>query len=91
MNWVTAVAVYFIIWWVVLFTMLPIGMRSQVADDEVTPGTDRGAPAKPMIVRKMLLTSVVSLAVFGVFYWVVYVMGFSLDDIPRIVPEFSNV
>lgn len=91
MNWVTALAIYFIIWWVVLFTVLPIGVRSQVENDDVTLGTERGAPAKPMIVRKMLLTSVVSLAVFAAFYWAVYVMGFGLDDIPRIVPQFSKV
>ena len=90
MGWVTAVAIYFIIWWVVLFTMLPIGVRSQIEDDSITLGTEHGAPAKPRIARKMVLTTIVSLLIFGVFYWATVIMGFGLDDIPRIVPKFRE-
>ena len=90
MGWVTAIAVYFIIWWVVLFTLLPVGVRSQVEDGDVAPGTEHGAPAKPMLFRKMLMTTVVSFVVFGLFYLVTVVLGFGLDDIPRIVPDFRN-
>lgn len=90
MGWVSAVAVYFIIWWVVLFTMLPIGVRSQVEDEDVTLGTEHGAPARPMLVRKMLLTTVVACVIFGAFYLLTVVMGFGLDDLPRIVPDYRN-
>jgi len=89
-GWVSAVAVYFIIWWVVLFTMLPIGVRSQVEDEDVTLGTEHGAPARPMLVRKMLLTTVVACVIFGAFYLLTVVMGFGLDDLPRIVPDYRN-
>ena len=45
MSLTTAIAIYFIIWWVVLFAVLPFGVRSQEESGEVAPGTDPGAPA----------------------------------------------
>ena len=32
-------AVYFIVWWITLFAILPIGLRTQSEDDHVVPGT----------------------------------------------------
>jgi len=34
-----AIAIYFIIWWTVLFAVLPIGVRTQAEDGAVVPGT----------------------------------------------------
>jgi len=68
----TAVAVYFLIWWVVLFAVLPWGVRSQHEGGEVAPGTDPGAPAIPRLGRKLLWTTVVSAVIFAACY-VVYV------------------
>lgn len=90
MSWVSALAVYFIIWWIVLFTMLPVGVRSQVEDENITLGTEHGAPARPMLIRKMLLTTIVSLLIFGVLYLLTAIMGYGFDDLPRIVPDFRN-
>jgi len=68
----TAAAIFFLIWWVVLFTVLPWGIRSQHESGEVVPGTDPGAPAIPNLSRKLLWTTLVSLAIFAACY-VVYV------------------
>jgi predicted secreted protein len=69
----TALAIFFLIWWVVLFAVLPWGVRSQhETDDEIPPGTDPGAPAIPQLGRKLLWTTLVSLVVFAGCY-VVYV------------------
>ena len=40
----TAFAIYFVMWWIVLFVTLPFGVRSQHEDGEGVPGTDPGAP-----------------------------------------------
>ena len=40
----TALAIYFVLWWIVLFVTLPFGVRSQHEDGEGAPGTDPGAP-----------------------------------------------
>jgi predicted secreted protein len=67
----TAVAVFFLIWWVVLFIVLPFGVRSQRESGEIIPGTDPGAPAIPKLLRKLLWTTLVSVAIFAAFF-VVY-------------------
>ncbi len=67
----TAVAVFFLIWWVVLFIVLPFGVRSQRESGEIIPGTDPGAPAIPKLLRKLLWTTLVSVVIFAAFF-VVY-------------------
>jgi len=68
----TAVAAFFLIWWVTLFVVLPWGVRSQHESGEMTPGTDPGAPALPNLRLKLVWTTLVSLVVFAGCY-VVYV------------------
>ncbi|MGO9698699.1 MAG: DUF1467 family protein [Xanthobacteraceae bacterium] len=71
MPLMTAIAVYFLIWWVVLFAVLPWGVRSQHEGGEIAPGTDPGAPALPRLGRKLLWTTLVSAVIFAACY-VVY-------------------
>ena len=79
----TAVAIFFLIWWVVLFAVLPWGIRSQHEGGEIVPGTDPGAPAIPNLGRKLLWTTLVSVAIFAACY-VVYVDRLvSLEDLVR--------
>jgi predicted secreted protein len=68
----TALAIFFLIWWVVLFAVLPFGVRSQHEDGEMAPGTDPGAPVLPRLGRKLLWTTAVAAVIFGACY-VVYV------------------
>lgn len=65
----TAFAIYIIIWWLVLFMVLPFGARSKIDANDVSEGHDSGAPARPQMLRKILITTVVSLGLFGVFYF----------------------
>ena len=43
MGFGTGFAIYFIIWWVVLFTVLPFSARSQAEEGDVTLGTTHSA------------------------------------------------
>jgi predicted secreted protein len=62
-------AVYFVIWWTVLFVTLPFGVRSQAESGNVEKGTDPGAPVAPALLKKALITSVLAAIVFaGVWY-----------------------
>jgi predicted secreted protein len=72
----SAIAVYFIIWWVTLFAVLPFGVRSQQEAGHVSPGSDPGAPAVARIGRTMLVTSLVAGVVFALFYY------FLLPELP---------
>ena len=72
MSLATAIAIYFIVWWVVLFMVLPWGVRSQEEGGDVVGGSDPGAPAIPRLWWKLLWTTVVSAVVFalGAFLYV---------------------
>ena len=77
----TAVAIFFLIWWVVLFAVLPWGIRSQHEGGEIVPGTDPGAPAIPKLGRKLLWTTLVSVVVFAAFYVVYFDRLFRLEGL----------
>lgn len=70
MTIASALAVYFVIWWIVLFAVLPFGVRSQAETGEVTQGTEPGAPVLPGLLRKALLTSVIAAVVFVIVWYV---------------------
>jgi predicted secreted protein len=62
----TGFAIYFVMWWIVLFLTLPFGVRSQHEDGESAPGTDPGAPIASRMGRKLIWTTVISAVLFAV-------------------------
>ena len=74
MSVATAIAIYFLVWWVTLFAVLPWGVRNQEEAGEVIPGTDPGAPARHRVWSKLGWTTLVATVVFGILY-VIYVRG----------------
>jgi predicted secreted protein len=82
----SAVALYFVIWWLTLFAVLPFGVRSQHETGEVVAGSDPGAPTMVRIVRIVILNSVLSLVVLALF-WIFYVENWLdlsiINDISR--------
>lgn len=82
MSIAAAFAIYFIIWWLVLFVVLPFGVRSQIEAGRVVPGSDPGAPQRTVMRDKLIATSVVAAVVFTLYY-LNFTYGFvTLDDIP---------
>jgi len=65
MSLTFAIAIYLVIWWTVLFAILPIGVRTQAEDGAVVPGTPASAPTRPRLVRVALLTTLVSALLFA--------------------------
>jgi predicted secreted protein len=54
MSGTTPAAIYFVHWWVVLFTVLPLGVRNaSEAGETVEPGLDPGAPTVPALKTKL--------------------------------------
>ena len=74
MSTTTAIAIYFRIWWITLFAVLPWGVRNQEESGEVTPGTDPGAPATHRVWHKLGWTTVVATTIFGILY-IAYTRG----------------
>ena len=72
MNIASGIAIYFVIWWTVLFTVLPFGVRNaSEAGETVQQGNEAGAPVVHGLVKKALITTVISAAVFAAIYWAI--------------------
>jgi predicted secreted protein len=75
MSWVTYVLVFAVIWWTVIFAVLPLGVRRV---ENPTPGVDRGAPEKPQLLRKAIICTAITSVLWVIWYvvWVVDVFSF---------------
>lgn len=83
MNWTSGLAIYFIIWWVCLFAVLPFGAHSaHELELEVEEGHAPSAPVAPRLIRKFLITSVVAGVVFAIVYYVRVNKLITLDSLP---------
>jgi predicted secreted protein len=91
MSLAFGLAIYFVIWWIVLFAMLPFGVRTaEEAGEEASPGFAESAPHRPRMLPKMIATTVVSAIIFAGIYAVVVHHVIRLDDIP-FFPRYDKV
>lgn len=90
MSWISLTAVYFIVWWVVLFAILPFGLRTQDDAEDITLGTVASAPSKPHMRRAFLFTTIVSALIVGGLVYLTQGLGYSFDDLPRILPDLDR-
>lgn len=65
MNKALGIAIYVVIWWTVLFAVLPLGVRTQEEDGVIVPGTPSSAPTRPRLLRIVLLTTAITTVLFG--------------------------
>ena len=65
-----SIIVYVMIWWIIFFSLLPIGIRSnkEVFKDKIG-GVDPGAPKNPNIGKKFLITTLITTIIFLVIYY----------------------
>jgi predicted secreted protein len=70
MNWVTGIVLFVLIWWLALFAVLPIGTRP-VEDPDSSSGW-RGAPERPRLMMKIVLTTVVACVLWGGAYLLIH-------------------
>ena len=59
-----AVALYFVVWWTLLFAILPIRNQAETDPARVVPGQDPGAPAAPRLREKAIWTTLAAGAAF---------------------------
>lgn len=71
MGWATHAAVFAIIWWLVLFLVLPWGARPKIDAADVEKGQDAGAPRRPRMGFKLAVTTGVAGLLWAAFYAVV--------------------
>jgi predicted secreted protein len=78
MNPIAIAGIYFVVWWLVLFAVLPWGTRTQDDEGEVVLGTTRSAPVRPKLIRKAIATTIVAAIVVGALVFAVEYYGLTV-------------
>ena len=60
---------YFVAWWLVLFMVLPVGIKR---DDDVQAGNDAGAPKNALLKKRMFWTSVITFILTSAIVWLLH-------------------
>ncbi|KQS93860.1 MULTISPECIES: DUF1467 family protein [unclassified Rhizobium] len=81
-------AIYFIIWWLSLFIVLPIGLRTQAEENDVVPGSVESAPARFRPLKIFVATSVLAAVIHIAWYILSVRLGYGIDVIPQFAPKF---
>ena len=68
MTWFTLGVTFVIVWWLVLFMVLPFGAQPP---DRIEPGMAPSAPARPRMGLKILVTTLIAIALTAVIFWVI--------------------
>jgi predicted secreted protein len=65
MGWATGIMVYLVIWWIALFMVLPLGVKRV---ENPGRGQEVGAPERPELLRKAIITTIVAAVLWLAFY-----------------------
>lgn len=87
MSLTLAIGIFFVVWWISLFAVLPFGVKTQQENQSVIPGSTESAPAAPLILKKVLATTLVASVISSLIYWVLINPDITLDSIP-LLPKF---
>ena len=68
MDFVSGVVVYILLWWWVFLMSLPFGIKTP---DIVETGHATSAPEKPMLRRKVTISSAIASVLFVIVYWII--------------------
>jgi predicted secreted protein len=72
MNPFSMFVMFLIIWWTVLFAVLPLGIRGQAEEDNVVEGSEPGAPVDSNIKGKFILTTKVAVVVWVIICAIIW-------------------
>ena len=76
-----SIIIYVMIWWIIFFSILPVGIKSkkEVFRDSII-GADPGAPKNPKIGKKFLITTIITSILFIMIYYFVDLGFFNLRN-----------
>jgi len=83
MGWLAGIYVYLIVWWLVLFTVLPWGVK---VPDKPEPGHASSAPINPLLGRKLIITTLIAALVWGLIDLVILSGWISFRDMASRAP-----
>ncbi len=71
MGITTGIVTFIIVWWTSLFLVLPFGIKGQWEEGKVKDGSEPGAPVKPQILRKFIITTGIAAVLWVVVYVII--------------------
>lgn len=83
MEFLSGVVVFMIIWWTVIFAVLPWG---NARAEQPISGHDPGAPANPRIVRKLVITTGISIVLWAIAMAIIQSDWLSIRDWAQDMP-----
>jgi predicted secreted protein len=80
MTITAALVLYSMIWFIVLFCVLPVRTQSQADQGHVVPGTPASAPADAQIGRKAKITTLIATVLFVIAYGIITSGWITIDN-----------
>lgn len=77
----SAIVLYAVVWFMVMFVTLPLRRRTQGDEGEIVPGTPPGAPVNFSVKRTMLIVSLVAFVVWGIIFAVIVTGVINVRDL----------
>ncbi|SEW29912.1 Predicted secreted protein [Aliiroseovarius sediminilitoris] len=81
MSITAAIVLYVVIWFLTMFVVLPIGLRTQGDEGEVVRGTHAGAPANFKLARTMIIVTIIGTVVWAIVAGIILSGWISVEDI----------
>jgi predicted secreted protein len=85
LNLFTAIVLYLLIWWVVIFCVLPLKIQS--SRDAKKTGNMPGAPEHPHLKYKFILTTIITTVVWGIVVLIIRYGDISFSDMADKMPR----
>tara|TARA_Y200000002_G_scaffold146818_1_gene121358 strand:+ start:547 stop:819 length:273 start_codon:yes stop_codon:yes gene_type:complete len=63
-----SIILFLIIWWLILFVLLPINIDNKASQTSEYEGNDRGAPNNPQLLKKFIITTIISVILWSIVY-----------------------
>lgn len=81
MSIISAIVLLWVMWFIVLMCIIPIGLTTQAEAGETAEGTPASAPVNPMIWKKAVQTTVVTLILWSATCAFILWSGVTVRDI----------
>ena len=88
MSWISGIVVYLLVWWTLLFCVLPWGNQPE-ENPEVANA--KGAPANPRIRKKFLITTLLSCGLWLIIYGLIESDVISFNEMARKLAQEENI
>ena len=80
MSITAAFVLYAVVWFMLFLMILPLRLKTQGDTGEIVPGTHASAPENPNIKRKVKITSLIALVIWGIIATIILTGAITVRD-----------